>query len=172
MPLTLVVAAIAVPVLGVAWTRDGPPPSELRLPPTLVGLPVSPNDFGDDPQWLQSASTSDAEVVGRGFGGDPARRPLALNVLVMAGDSTGDWDLRMAAGSPQRFGRVSCTQTLDIGAMLADGAARPAPQHSDSRALCWRTSGRLSVSVLVFGTDPGYLPTAAQAVQEVWDLQS
>lgn len=156
------VALVAIAAGGWWWTGRGV--SDLRLPDTLAGVAPAPaeRDLAGRTAMEESDGTS-AEMTGRSYGGVPGTSPLLLNLLVTGG-RTG-LEIDMAADDTDRqYGEVSCTQTLEL---VADQPAVVV----DKNVLCWRTSRQLTVSLLVLGTDPSFVPTAAAAVQQVWDLQ-
>jgi len=161
----LVGAAVAlVGLVAGGWWWTGRGVTGLQLPDTLAGVApaAAERDLAGRAAREESAG-SGAEVTGRSYGGVPATSPLLLNLLVTGGQT--DLEISLAAdGTAREYGEVSCTQTLE----LVEGQQAVVV---DTHVLCWRTSRQLTVSVLVLGTDPSFVPTAAAAVQDVWDLQ-
>ena len=163
-PVLLGAVAALVGIAAGGWWWTGRGVTDLRLPDTLAGLApaVAERDLAGGAA-TQESDRSGAAVTGRSYGGVAGTSPLILNLLVTGGRS--DLDIALAAeGAARQHGDVSCTQTLE----MEEG--QPAAVY-DKHVLCWRTSRQLTVSLLVLGTDPSYVPTAAAAVQEVWDLQ-
>jgi len=161
----LVGAAVAlVGLVAGGWWWTGRGVTGLQLPETLAG--VAPAAAEMDLSGLaarEAAEGSGTETVGRSYGAVRGASPLLLNLLVTGGRT--DLEISLAAdGTAREYGEVSCTQTLE----LVEGQKAVV---ADKHVLCWRTSRRLTVSLLVLGTEPSFVPTAAAAVQEVWDLQ-
>jgi len=162
-----VLVGAAVALVGLAaggWWWTGRGVTGLQLPDTLAGVAPAAAEMDLAGRAAREASEgSGTKTVGRSYGAVPGTSPLLLNLLVTGGQT--DLEISLAAdGTASEYGEVSCTQTLE----LVEGQQTVAV---DKHVLCWRTSRRLTVSLLVLGTDPSFVPAAAAAVQEVWDLQ-
>jgi len=167
--LGIVVAASMV--RGESYDREAP----LRLPPIVMGVAVStdPDSFAASPDWRRTVAENFVDSTAYAAASHRPRRklgdpgPLMANLIAVRGDMTDKLDLRLAAKPFEQLGAVTCTQTLDF--FRGTGDKGPLSREP-SRVLCWRVSRELSVSILVFGVSPEYVPLVADVVDEVWRL--
>lgn len=174
-----VTALVVAAVVAVVALRPPPHSDEpVAIPPTLLGMPVSPLDFAARPGWDEQMGFHGA-TGGRGYAPAPEVAPQA-NLVVVRQDVSGDDDLGdvgMAGDVEQRFGAVSCTSTLDFSNVPDDVAQDygldDGPVATDQNLVCWRADETLTVSVFVIGMRiaPFVAADVAAAVDEVWALQ-
>ena len=173
-----VTALVVAAVVAVVALRPPPHSDEpVVIPPTLLGMPVSPYDFAED-GWAEGWEI-DGSVGGRAYRSATGTGPQ-LNLVVARQDITGDddpGDVGMAGDVEEQHGAVSCTQQVDYSNSdpdeAPDGLPELLPGRSDFMLICWRSRDDLTVSVLLLGRDRAGLGAAdvAAAVDEVWALQ-
>ena len=171
LPVALV-TVLALTVAGAigltAWTLVASGTAEggtasVVLPPTLLGQPQVADSFGTQEGWAENMrdGVGDAPFAGAMYriaGGG------VQTVVAARADLTGRQDLHLAADAGRPYGAAGTRCTGRI--RFEEGSAAAEGRH----LLCWRTSARLSVSLLWIGPPDGTDPsTAAGAVDEVWD---
>lgn len=149
------------------WSDD-----PLTLPATLGGLsPLDPSrDFGQGTSWRasQEEHMQGASFTGRAYGGGTGSSQLPrLNLVLARRDTTGFGDVHLVTDPHLVADGVSCSSTFpEFGARDGDGA----PATTTSMRVCWRSSSRLTVSVLSLGSQVSEEVTAG-AVSEAWRQQ-
>ncbi len=137
----------------------------ITLPETAGGKrPMGASDLTRKPQWIQQATKAagGAVLAARTYGA-PGSYDI-VRVVAARADLTGALELAWAGDAGTKVGAVSCTNRTRF---TPDQPARVRP----TVMLCWRTSGSLSVYVLVIdpkATTPVPMADAAATVDSVW----
>ncbi|MFC7527654.1 hypothetical protein [Actinoplanes sp. GCM10030250] len=81
-----------------------------------------------------------------------------IRTLTARGDLTGQRELAYVAGGVKEYRGVSCSQTFQF-------STNPKPEKKDNLVMCWRTSAKKSVAVMV--VDPKGKPSKDKAVDAI-----
>ncbi len=168
--LWVVLVAVGVVAALVAMWMLRPRPHDGRpvvMPATLGGLAPNQYQFADDASFRTMAEESYGGAPWGGLAYGTLRTDgVQLNVLAARTDGDDLPDVRAGRAPWTQHGEVRCTRSMHYE---ATGATPALDVTNGSLLLCVRQRETLTVSALVFTTDPGaYEPTAAQLVDEAW----
>jgi hypothetical protein len=167
------VAALAVVVVAGFLVRTYVFPDlskPIELPGTVAGVTSMGAGTGQ-PVTMQSKD-HEGRATAVGVYADDPTTPSSM-VVVTAG-RVKNLGTQQITEATTTAGKVTCTDNVATGTLLAQAGATAGPGAAAMRGLttgsaCWRTSRHLTVLVVALTAHEAAQSTARQAVQEAWD---